>query len=283
MVIRSSWYESLTEAETRARSQLDQLSNYLESPNDLLHFSTTIGATTEGLCSGEHRKGALHNVGGKWVIRINGDISMAGPTERFTMAHELAHLMLVQQEVSNPISEEEYWTLEEVCDRLARTLLVPQEYGPSGVLEEDEVARWFTHLTTYWKISNEVAAQVICERTINCLSVAFLMDGYDEVTVDWSYCRDRSLLWPRSGAPADERLSTLKEQVGVRQNEISSYRLSDSTLIAFRSYLQLASHAMQMQLGIEMSCDYGSDTDGMVVAFALARQPHGGQLDFSFD
>ena len=49
------------------------------------------------------------------------------PTERFVIAHELGHLILLRNGAPKPIGASEYWKLEEVCNDFARRLLINEE------------------------------------------------------------------------------------------------------------------------------------------------------------
>jgi hypothetical protein len=47
-------------------------------------------------------------------------------SERFLIAHELGHLLLLQSGAGNPSGRAEYWKVERLCDAFARRLLVPE-------------------------------------------------------------------------------------------------------------------------------------------------------------
>jgi Zn-dependent peptidase ImmA (M78 family) len=47
-----------------------------------------------------------------------------GSFERFCVAHELAHYLLFKLYKAKPISQNEYWRHEKICDEFARHLLI---------------------------------------------------------------------------------------------------------------------------------------------------------------
>jgi len=46
--------------------------------------------------------------------------------ERFLIAHELGHLILIRTGVDGPVGTAEYWKLEDLCDCFSRWLLMPE-------------------------------------------------------------------------------------------------------------------------------------------------------------
>ncbi len=48
--------------------------------------------------------------------------------ERFCIAHEVGHYLLISNFKASPKSQEEYWVHEKLCDEFARCLLVPDRY-----------------------------------------------------------------------------------------------------------------------------------------------------------
>ena len=180
MVVRKFWRNSVIEAEFYARSELSLLPSVdVEPPVDLVDLSGMFGASMEYIRARSNRRGALCHTNGKWVVRLADDSWLSKSTERFIVAHELAHLLMLRHGVSRPASDQEYWILEEVCDRLATRLLVPIDRGPQGILHPSDIEAWFSELTERWELSKVDAARMICERSVNCLSTAVFEDYAD--------------------------------------------------------------------------------------------------------
>jgi len=59
--------------------------------------------------------------------RSSRTLGMYTPTERFVIAHELGHLILLRNGAPKPFGASEYWKLEEVCNDFARRLLINEE------------------------------------------------------------------------------------------------------------------------------------------------------------
>jgi hypothetical protein len=55
-------------------------------------------------------------------------VKQIGSFERFCIAHELAHYLLILGFSATPRDENEYWKHEELCDDFARHLLVPARH-----------------------------------------------------------------------------------------------------------------------------------------------------------
>jgi hypothetical protein len=55
-------------------------------------------------------------------------VKQIGSFERFCIAHELAHYLLILAFSATPQNKNEYWKHEELCDDFARHLLVPARY-----------------------------------------------------------------------------------------------------------------------------------------------------------
>jgi hypothetical protein len=81
----------------------------------------------------EGAKSLLIDAKTKPVIILNTSVGGTGTQserftrlERFLIAHELGHLVLVQCGVRNPSGTNEYWKMEKLCDAFARRLLMPE-------------------------------------------------------------------------------------------------------------------------------------------------------------
>ena len=282
MVVRWTWYDSIAKAEASTRTELDRLlSCETVYPTDLIDFGGRVGARTEHAHWNEKRRGILCYSEGQWVVRVQGDPAMLSPRERFTVAHELAHLMLIIQGAPDPISQHEYWILESVCDRIARLLLVPIRQGPSGILKMDEIRRWFRDLVGTWKLTGENSARLICERSTNCLSSAFLQGHDTDASVVWSFRRGRYLDWPKSGTCVEGDLLTLKTILSQGQDSTARLAVSDGTLIGFNWTDKADASRSHSQLDLFDDAEGLNAPRRVLVAFGLSD--FGSQPELPFD
>lgn len=82
--------------------------------------------------TGEKNKdGYLTQTGNSYKISIsreNAEKKEYTPSERFIIAHEIGHLLLIRKFSLNPKDEGDYWQIENLCDYFARKLLLPNDY-----------------------------------------------------------------------------------------------------------------------------------------------------------
>lgn len=74
------------------------------------------------------RRGALMRAGRGWEVVVTRTDARPAPIsrqERFTIAHELGHYMLLHETAFRPRRDAEYWLGEELCNRFASRLLIP--------------------------------------------------------------------------------------------------------------------------------------------------------------
>lgn len=74
------------------------------------------------------RRGALMRAGAGWeVVLMRRDARPApiSPQERFTVAHELGHWVLMRETSFRVLREADYWLGEELCNGFASRLLLP--------------------------------------------------------------------------------------------------------------------------------------------------------------
>lgn len=75
------------------------------------------------------KKGALEKDGARFIIvvrSIDNGGWLLGLQERFTVAHELGHYLVLRRSSFQPMANREYWRLEEICNDFAAALLVPE-------------------------------------------------------------------------------------------------------------------------------------------------------------
>lgn len=268
---RASWRQSVSSREKDICHQLKNLSSGLRnSPVPLESIASRLGArieeTSRQLHAGNLRKDATG-----WIVAVNNSLSYS--RQRFTIAHELAHILFIGAGLGRPLREGGYWILEQACDRIAAYILVPESLGPSGMLEEEDLERWMRDLTERWQLSPEAAAKCIAQRSANCRSVAGWqhtgrgpsfpgMEGTSDVNskvVNWSLSLDDAHPWPGPGTHLDAtrhpELNRLLVKYLARGHRVHTHGLGGiligfrwaNTFMAFRQDQQ-ASPPSQMEL-----------------------------------
>jgi len=154
-------------------SLMEGLSGFTEqlAPVDVLALcqSLGLGLRVEIGSSRSHRGDLLLDSRGYSVV-INREDESPAPlraAERFTIAHEIGHYLLLQLGHPTPQRRAEYWRDERVCDDLARRLLVPFSVLETvGRLETGEdVASAVSEIIRATQVQPRVAAQALVEFT----------------------------------------------------------------------------------------------------------------------
>jgi hypothetical protein len=115
------------------------------------------------------RRGALVRREGGWeVLVMRGDVRPAplAPHERFTIAHELGHLVLLQEANFRPGRRAEYWLGEALCQHFASRLLIGAELldrvpQPGSTEELVAAVNW---VACHAEVTAEPAARALIER-----------------------------------------------------------------------------------------------------------------------
>ena len=205
MVVRCSWLDSLIASEDSAGQAilgLDEIA--CQAPRNLEVLASTLGARIVKVKRPKpcNRWGQLRQTDAGWQIEVAAENHSLTDEQRFTVAHELAHLLLLRRGVPLPSSESEYWILEEACDRLALLLLVPNSCGPHGNLSVSAIRQWLKALKSSWRLPTPMAAELIWRRSTNCDSAAVVdvvnrgRDRSPRFVLRWSSKSSDS--WPES-------------------------------------------------------------------------------------
>jgi Zn-dependent peptidase ImmA (M78 family) len=118
--------------------------------------------------SGNKREAELHRLGpGQYCIYLTRTTNTPRPLsvrERFTLAHEIGHVLLDYKFNWRPTSEREYHLGERLCNVFAARLLVP-EAALTGLAMADpqQGLATLTLLARRFRVSKEVAARRIAE------------------------------------------------------------------------------------------------------------------------
>ncbi len=135
--------------------------------------------------------GLLERNGDSWKIVVKADERVPGaisPRQRFSVAHEIAHMLFIESGLPPPSGKSEYWRLEDECNRVAGALIVPRWLLPDTPVAVGEGLSWVAAISARAAVSFAVAATEFVLATPNMLGAAMI--SHLEPTapvVDWSY------------------------------------------------------------------------------------------------
>ncbi len=135
---------------------------------------------------GEKPSGLLiHGKDKKWTIVVRGrrNKSFWTPSDRFTVAHELAHYFLINEWGISPslANKREYYDCEDVCNRFAAHLLVDYtRVAMAEIKSPEECLGWVRRISEIFNVSKEVAARSIVETHVG-LGIC----GYSRAVLGW--------------------------------------------------------------------------------------------------
>ena len=127
MTTRQVWLEYLDQTEPSASARADRLVQTAEQPGDVWALARRLGASIVQLDDRAKAHGYLSGKLSNWTVRVKGEVSGdLDEDQKFTVAHELAHLLFLESwTIAGPCSKAEYWLLAAACDRVANRLLNP--------------------------------------------------------------------------------------------------------------------------------------------------------------
>jgi hypothetical protein len=106
----------------------DELAATRDVPIDVVALCRELGVGLRIELADGPRRGALVQRGRKWeavVMRRDARPAPLNGHERFTIAHELGHYLLLRHADFRPQRRAEYWLGEEICNQFASRLLIP--------------------------------------------------------------------------------------------------------------------------------------------------------------
>ena len=127
------WLAKIDNCEPVVSNRADSLVATTGSADGIAAMARQLGAEIIRLPGSlkPESKGLLSRPDQRWLIGVGGSLDGGlSPEQQFTVAHELAHLLFIDQGLRQPCDEVEYWLLEDACDRIAQQLL--------GLTAEDE-------------------------------------------------------------------------------------------------------------------------------------------------
>jgi hypothetical protein len=144
--------------------QAEQLARGLALPVDVLEVADRLGVSVEVRARRGRRDGGVSRTteGLRVVLFRAADTATPfSPRERFTLAHEYAHVLLHREGVRGPTTRSEYWQTEGVCHEFAGRLLIPDVALESHLLSARDCAgalRGLQRLVYWCDVSPAVAS-----------------------------------------------------------------------------------------------------------------------------
>ena len=192
-----SWRSLVLTKEQQIRGQINELTADVRNPPvNLERVGRKLGARIDRLIVEGPRDGTLQRDTKGWLVTVTNPHGTHVARDRFTIAHEFAHILFLEAGLDRPQKKGGYWILEEACHRLASDILVPERLGPHGHLTRETLFTWMQVLKGGWKLSTEAAAKCIVRRTTNCRSAAGLFVDGEPYIVKWSLTVNGVHPWP---------------------------------------------------------------------------------------
>jgi hypothetical protein len=106
-------------------------------------------------------------------MRSHGRCAPLSPQERFTIAHELGHYILMRDTVFRPQRDADYWLGEQLCNRFASQLLIPDSLLDKLVEPRSsrELAAAVTLVAGTASVTFEPAARAIASRLATPIAI----------------------------------------------------------------------------------------------------------------
>lgn len=178
---------------------------------------------------------------GKFVIAY---VHRRRERSRFTLAHELAHILLSRDLNCEPADESNYWWHERLCDDFAGRLLIRDEVLDS--LRRRSLVDWTRAVATTTVTSTETAARRVTNVRPNA-SIAELAHGNNKAgqrvaIVRWIAGRRISGFGPRKHLTRETKVGQLAEEMlrGEAWADLARNLWPDAVLETHRSRVRSA-------------------------------------------
>jgi hypothetical protein len=215
MAVRDDWLRQLRLLEPRVLTDAKAAgAASRHAPVDLAAVAQRVGARVVVDRDGQTRGHGTTTAGrAGFEVRVSGVASEAlTPRQRFTVAHELGHVLFLQAGLGPASTRGEYWLLEEACNRAAGRILVPPWLAPRDAVAPQEVASWLTALQVRAGLSLEAASKELVLSAPNGIAtIGLVPTGDDRTLVRWSLSGrgDAGVPAARTKLPGDSSWSRL--------------------------------------------------------------------------
>ena len=197
MVVRRIWFRDLhLKGKMIQKVETPKYNSTVTGPPvDIKGIADHLGCVLRGLPENSKRKGSLsrdEQNNGPWIVSLEGNVSgELNSEQRFTIAHEIAHLFLIKRGQMGPCSPEEYWIMEDVCNDVAVKLLFPPHLGPKqAYLTPSEFVEIHDNIVNKWLLPPEYANSALYEMLANSQAAAHIAheteNGTSSTKVMWS-------------------------------------------------------------------------------------------------
>jgi hypothetical protein len=135
-------------------------------PVDLIALCRELGVGLRVAPADGARRGALMRRGSGWEVVLMRRDSWPAPIsshERFTIAHELGHYVLLKDTAFRPRRDADYWLGESLCNHFASRLLIPQDFlaGLCEPSSSTELAAVVNAVASAAGVTHEPAARAV--------------------------------------------------------------------------------------------------------------------------
>lgn len=126
-----------------------------------------------------------------YIVRRDGQPAILTPRERFTLAHELGHILLDRRFGLRPGDHDEYTAVEHACNEFAASVLVPRSaIEPSAILDSVAAFELLRRTRLRCQVSTLVAGRQLANLRSDVAYFEGLItrnaDGEQVVAVQWS-------------------------------------------------------------------------------------------------
>lgn len=229
------------------------------------------------------RTGSLARYASQWVIHLPLRSRGTAADTRFTIAHEVAHILLSEAGLGTPVSEEEYWILESACDRIATCLLGPKPNQFSKHLSPEDVPQKFEELRDRWLLPSLTAARFMCDSSNNILSV-MSVKSFDGMHFEklWELAKQSGISvhdWDSyiHNAP----FANICDDLLHSTRELTCDYLNGAIVVGVRDRRRTNENQLQLDLQISGGSS-DSSPDDVAIFFHLSEPTCDGQESLSF-
>lgn len=284
MVIHRSWQSAVADKEIDAQITARELGlRYQRVPVDLEVLAQELNVEIRlSTGTGEHG-GSLARSKNEWIVHLPVHPDPAKPEQRFTIAHELAHVLFLEAGLRVPWSREEYWILESACDRVANCFLAPTLGPTSAAITPEEILNQYEDLSYNWLLPGCNAARLMCENAPNLDSAIALRDRRDgTASVAWSVGEIVDLM-PGSMMHVDDGpLLNVVETLASTDRPIAYDHFQTGMLVGIKNRSRIQGAQLRLDLGFPGGiADRGFYGD-MATVFCVADAVYDDQMRLPF-
>jgi hypothetical protein len=189
--------------------------------------------------------GILKLQNGQWEIVLPAEGGKGrpylSPRERFTVAHEIGHIVLYHYGLRPPRDRREYWQVEDLCNLFAGQLLIAEHelvtaFPPERPIGPRELLLWTKRLAKTLSVSFEAAARRVTAHVDRSAIARVRIDSGSELTfvIEWS---TESETWLKSGrgkriTPKHPLFGFVAQECAAQQPDVREVQLTPRAAMA---------------------------------------------------